>query len=102
MNCCDYECNQGRDCPARSNKVAPIGKRYPRHADQTRPAHVHRNLRSLAKWLLIYLAMVLATALVLVFIPKTTTRVIDCSMSEFHPDIPKAVKEACRTPRTHT
>lgn len=24
MNCCDYECNQGRDCPAR---VAKIGQK---------------------------------------------------------------------------
>lgn len=21
MNCCDYECNQGRDCPARTAKI---------------------------------------------------------------------------------
>lgn len=26
MNCCDYDCNQGRNCPAR---VARIGQRYP-------------------------------------------------------------------------
>lgn len=23
MNCCDYECNQGRDCPARSVMASP-------------------------------------------------------------------------------
>jgi len=23
VNCCDYECNQGRDCPARKPKVCP-------------------------------------------------------------------------------
>ena len=26
MNCCDYQCDQGRNCPAR---VARIGARYP-------------------------------------------------------------------------
>lgn len=26
MNCCDYNCTQGRDCPAR---VASVGQRYP-------------------------------------------------------------------------
>jgi hypothetical protein len=26
MNCCDYDCNQGRDCPAR---VAKVGKGTP-------------------------------------------------------------------------
>lgn len=26
MNCCDYNCNQGRDCPARVTKV---GQRIP-------------------------------------------------------------------------
>lgn len=28
MNCCDYECNQGRDCPARTTPVAKVGRRY--------------------------------------------------------------------------
>lgn len=28
MNCCDYDCNQGRDCPARKPaKVANVGQR---------------------------------------------------------------------------
>jgi hypothetical protein len=29
MNCCDYNCNQGRDCPARMASV-PTTRRYPR------------------------------------------------------------------------
>lgn len=24
MNCCDYDCNQGRDCPARQSCELPI------------------------------------------------------------------------------
>ena len=24
MNCCDYDCNQGRDCPARVAKCKPV------------------------------------------------------------------------------
>lgn len=24
MNCCDYKCNQGRDCPARVAKAKPV------------------------------------------------------------------------------
>lgn len=27
MNCCDYNCNQGRNCPARAT-VAKVGQRY--------------------------------------------------------------------------
>ena len=27
MNCCDYDCNQGRDCPAR--KPVTVGQRLP-------------------------------------------------------------------------
>jgi hypothetical protein len=30
MNCCDYDCNQGRNCPARKPvTVAKIGQRWP-------------------------------------------------------------------------
>lgn len=27
MNCCDYDCTQGRDCPVRAAKVASVGRR---------------------------------------------------------------------------
>ena len=37
MNCCDYECNQGRDCPAR---VAKIGQKM--KAAEPLPASVWR------------------------------------------------------------
>lgn len=62
MNCCDYDCNQGRNCPARmANKVAPIGKSYPRviPTQSTEPVHMFDGKwRHLAKWLGLYLAMV--------------------------------------------
>ncbi len=28
MNCCDYKCNQGRNCPVRATPVARVGQRY--------------------------------------------------------------------------
>ena len=36
MNCCDYNCNQGRNCPAR---VAPIGKQV--DVSQVQPTRPH-------------------------------------------------------------
>lgn len=49
MNCCDYECNQGRNCPVRGAKVAKIGRK-----DYTReplpPTTWRRQLRALAYW----------------------------------------------------
>ena len=50
MNCCDYECNQGRDCPAhRPALVAPVGKRiYTR--EPLPPTTWRRQLRALAYW----------------------------------------------------
>lgn len=48
MNCCDYNCNQGRDCPAR---VAKIGRRIP-GAEPLPESSWRRQLRHLAYWML--------------------------------------------------
>jgi hypothetical protein len=63
MNCCDYDCNQGRNCPARKApaKVAKVKQRMP--GDTPLPANPWRAyLRHLAKWLLIALTCVLGAA----------------------------------------
>ena len=36
MNCCDYECSQGDNCPARVN---PTHRRYPRTLLEAFPRH---------------------------------------------------------------
>ena len=48
MNCCDYECNQGRDCPVRVAKARPVMK-----AADPLPVSVWRyQLKRLGYWLL--------------------------------------------------
>jgi hypothetical protein len=63
MNCCNHNCNQGRNCPAR---VAKIGRKdyakepYP-------PSSAPRCIKRAAKWALIGIAAALfAAAAVLV------------------------------------
>lgn len=56
MNCCDYECNQGRDCPIRrmpviEAKVARIGRRdYMR--EELPPSTWRQSLKGLCSWVL--------------------------------------------------
>jgi hypothetical protein len=66
MNCCDYDCNQGRNCPARKApaKVAKVKQRLP--GDSPLPASPLRAyLGHVAKWLLIAVASMLIAAFVL-------------------------------------
>lgn len=50
MNCCDYDCNQGRDCPVRGAKVARIGRRdYTR--EELPPSYWRHQLRALGYWI---------------------------------------------------
>lgn len=86
MNCCDYDCTQGRDCPARASckhcysigydasgmrcdcqmpaRVAKVKRRI--HTKDPLPASPSRAyLRHLAKWMLIALAVMLMAALTL-------------------------------------
>lgn len=67
MNCCDYDCNQGRNCPARGAKVARIGRKdYTR--EELPPTLWRRQLRSLAKWMLVVLSMLFYGALFLAMV----------------------------------
>lgn len=57
-------------------------------------------ITSLIKWILIYLIMALLTVVALAYLPLDNKRGIDCSMSEFHPDVSPAIKEQCRKLRS--
>lgn len=49
---------------SKQNKVARIGKRYPRHAVKvTHTSAWHTQLRGLAKWMLICIAVLFITTL---------------------------------------
>ena len=59
MNCCNKDCNQGRDCPVR---VAKIGRKD--HAPAPLPPSFWRAyLKHLAKWMLICIALLFAAAI---------------------------------------
>ena len=49
MNCCNYDCNQGRDCPVRVAKAKPVMKA----ADPLPPSIWRCQLRKLAYWMLL-------------------------------------------------
>lgn len=93
MNCCDEygDCRQGRDCPAR---VAPIGRRTPRYTEAVPESRSRIYLRSLAKALLLTVAVILVSALTVALIPKSVR--YDCATAEIHPDVPPAAKAKCR------
>ena len=48
--CCDGECNQGRDCPAR---VAKIGQRYPKYPQPYPDSIWRRHFKALARFFLL-------------------------------------------------
>lgn len=61
MNCCDYDCHQGRDCPARVARAKPV-----MHAASPLPPSVwRRQVKVLAYWLLMSLGGLLWLALLL-------------------------------------
>ena len=62
MNCCDYDCHQGRDCPVRAAKVAHIGRKDYARAELP-PITWRRQLRHLAKWMLIAISLLFYAAL---------------------------------------
>lgn len=93
MNCCDYDCNQGRDCPAR---VAKIGKAM-KAAEPLPPSMWRIYLASLARAMLICIAVLLVSAVVVMLMPRHKTPVrVDCSASSYQPTMPAAAKSACR------
>lgn len=52
MNCCDYGCNEGHNCPIRGAKVARIGRKDYAH-EELPPTRWRHQLRYLAKWMLV-------------------------------------------------
>lgn len=62
MNCCDYDCNQGRNCPAR---VAPVGRRMPGPDPLTGPTW-RDHLPQLACWMLVVIWMLVCFVLLVV------------------------------------
>ena len=64
MNCCDYNCNQGRNCPARKAKV---GQRYPA-PEPLPPSTLPGQMRQVAKWVLVCIATVWLASLVMVLV----------------------------------
>lgn len=92
-----YDCT----CGIKPASVAKVGRRI--HGKKPLPASpAHAYLRHLSRWMLIAITVALASALILAFAPRHHSRVIDCSMAEFHPDFTQAMKRACRNTRTHT
>ena len=98
MNCCNQDCVQGRECPARVAKCRPVML-----AAEPLPASpVAGYLKRMASAMLVVLAVVLVTCMWIVLIAASAIvaperRVIDCSLASFHPDFTPAMREACRT-----
>ncbi len=64
MNCCDYNCNQGRNCPAR---VAKVGRKD--HAPAALPSSPWRAyVGHLAKWMLAFTGIALGASLALTYV----------------------------------
>lgn len=97
MNCCDYNCHQGRDCPAR---VAKVKQRIP-GAEPLPDGRWRAHLKTAAKGLLAAMIVLVVSCSWLLLITATAgftpgRRVVDCSMASFHPDFTPAMREACR------
>ena len=54
------------------------------------------------KYLIGFISATILWILVLAIVPMPSEKVYDCSMAEFHPDIPPIVKEECRRLRRDT
>lgn len=95
MNCCDYNCTQGRDCPARKPKVCPhcqgigydasglpctcvtakvakVGQRMHGH-EPLRASTWRAYLKDLARSVFLALAVVLVSAIVVSVLTGCTT-----------------------------
>ena len=101
MNCCDYDCVQGRECPARVAKCKPVML----DAEPLPPSSATGYLKNMATAMLMVLATILVTCLWIVLIAASAAlapdrRIIDCSMESFHPDFTPAMREACRRRKT--
>jgi hypothetical protein len=99
MNCCDEygNCNQGRDCPVRAARVARIGRKD--HAREALPRSLSRvYLHHLAKWMLVFIAVLFAAALVMGIAQARPSKSIDCRtlIGGWHPDVPAQIAMQCR------
>lgn len=95
MNCCNHNCTQGRDCPAR---VAKIGRKD--YAKEPYPASPwQRYLKHLARWMLVCIAALLMLAAFVMSLMVKGERRIDCTWAEISPDFTPAMREACRKAR---
>jgi len=97
MNCCDQDCVQGRECPARVAKCRPVMLA----AEPLSASPVAGYLKRMATAMLVVMAVVLVTCMWIVLIAASAIvaperRVIDCSLASFHPDFTPAMREACR------
>lgn len=98
MNCCDYDCEQGRDCPARVAKCKPVMLA----AESLPPSPAAGYLKRMATAMLVVLGVTFVICLWIALIAASAAlapdrRIIDCSMASFHPDFTPAMREACRT-----
>ena len=101
MNCCDYDCEQGRDCPARVAKCKPVMLA----AEPLPPSPAAGYLKKMATAMLVVLGVTFVICLWIVLIAASAAlaperRIIDCSMESFHPDFTPAMREACRRRKT--
>lgn len=62
MNCCDYNCKQGRNCPARATPVASIGRKDYARAELP-PSTWRHQLRRVGKLVLFVISMLFYAAL---------------------------------------
>jgi negative regulator of sigma E activity len=62
MNCCDYDCHQGRDCPARVAKAKPVMWA----AAPLPESKLEYHLRVVCAWVLRAVAITLVACAVLV------------------------------------
>lgn len=58
MNCCDYGCNQGRDCPARVAKAKPVMQA----AEPLPPSKWRDRLKKACEWGLWVVLFLIAAA----------------------------------------
>jgi hypothetical protein len=68
-NCCNEygDCNQGRNCPARTAKV---GQRYPAPAPLP-PSTLPQQMRQIAKWVLVCIVTLWLASLVMALASTT-------------------------------
>jgi len=60
MSCCEYKCNQGRDCPIRKQRMEATNKAYAKHGrvvDTDSYEDTLGTVKALVAWLAVALGM---------------------------------------------